>query len=544
MFSGGAIKRTAGVGIDVLEALALAGRIERQHGKSAACQILKNGLIASIGFAFGGVAKWSKNRRERRVTGFGQIQMRRDIKSGLTLEDYLLDPIRVALNRPGHLRIQRRSFELASDQLPDFGPNHRSTFGRLARRFNTRKLCLATRSCSSDLPDHVIGEIVPVVLLVRNLQSVGRPFTLCSARGESCRQSQRAHFEEIAPGLHRSRAQVYHGPAPMRRYSTLVFITAIMCCVLPAVARAAAVEVKQAANRIDITIDGKPFTTYYFDSDVAKAYLMPLQTAAGLVISRPFPAGNDVSKGNPKDSSFEPHQRPLYFAHGNIDGLDFWGEAAFVKYYTDHFRQAYGHMAGAKIELAQGGSDSGKIAASFALEDPNNRVVGHETQSFDFRGDDRTRTIDCDFVLKASDGPLTLGDTKEGTFGIRLGPDLSAPRGHMINSQGGKGEKEIWGKRADWVNYYGEVSGKPAGIVVFDHPKSFRHPATWHARGYGLLAVNPFAFREFTNDPNQDGSWTIPEGKTLEFRYRVLIYDGEMSAAQIAEAYQRYAAEP
>jgi hypothetical protein len=92
------------------------------------------------------------------------------------------------------------------------------------------------------------------------------------------------------------------------------------------------------------------------------------------------------------------------------------------------------------------------------------------------------------------------------------------------------------------VNYSGVVSGKPVGIAVFDSPSSFRHPTTWHARAYGLLAANPFALREFTKDRNQDGSWTIPEGQSLKFRYRVLIYDGELTPAQLAEQYRQYAA--
>ena len=317
-----------------------------------------------------------------------------------------------------------------------------------------------------------------------------------------------------------------------------------VCSLLPIISLAAPVELKQSSDRIVILIAGKPFTTYYFSPDVAKAYLMPLQTAGGLVISRPFPIGNDASNGDPKASSFEPHQRPLYFAHGDIDGLNFWGEAAFHKYYSDHSHQAYGHMADPKIGDVHSGPDSGTIKASFALEDPSSRIIGHETQAFTFRGDDQTRTIDCDFILTADNGPITLGDTKEGTFGIRLGADLSAPRGHMINSHGAKGEKAIWGKPADWVNYYGEVSGRKVGIVAFDHPKSFRHPTTWHARAYGLLAANPFGLREFTGDPNKDGSWTIPERSSLEFRYRVVIYDGEQSPEQLSKAYAKYASEP
>jgi hypothetical protein len=324
----------------------------------------------------------------------------------------------------------------------------------------------------------------------------------------------------------------------------LCVCASLACCLPPALLAGATVQLKQNNDRIEVTIASKPFTTYYFGPDAAKAYLMPLQTAGGLVISRPFPVGNDASMGDPKASSFEPHQRPLYFAHGDIDGLNFWAEPTFQRYYNDHSRQPYGRMTGPTIEELHSGPDSGTIKASFALADQNGRVIGRETQVLTFGGDDRERTIDCHFILRADNGPITLGDTKEGTFGIRLGSDLSAPLGHMINSHGDQGEKNIWGKPADWVNYYGTVSGHRVGIVVFDHPKSFRHPTTWHARGYGLLAANPFGAREFTNDPAKDGSWTIPEGSSLEFRYRVVIYDGDLSPEQIATAYKQYASQP
>jgi len=300
----------------------------------------------------------------------------------------------------------------------------------------------------------------------------------------------------------------------------------------------ATVELTSAQHQIDVNVDGRPFTTYYFSPDVAKPYLMPLRTAAGVIVTRGFPIANDVS-GQPRGPAFEPHQRPLYFGHGDIDGLDFWQEAVFDQYYRDHGHQAYGRMALKSPPEAHASS----ILARFTLNDPAGRVIGEETQSLSFQGDTQMRIVDCEFVLSATNGPLDIGDTKEGTFGIRLAAQLSAPHEHMLNSNGVEGEKAIWGKRADWVAYSGTIDGKRVGIAVFDHPKSFRHPTTWHARAYGLLAANPFGLREFTGDENQDGAWTVRERKSVTFRYRVLIYDGELSAAQIGEAYAKYAAE-
>jgi methane monooxygenase PmoA-like len=323
-----------------------------------------------------------------------------------------------------------------------------------------------------------------------------------------------------------------------RPASSFAALLLCLACVVPECQ--AATNLKRSGDEIEVSIDGKPFTTYYFGSTTAKPYLMPLRTPSGAVVTRGFPVGNDVSAGNPKASSFEPHQRPLYFGHGDIDGLDFWQEEVFDKYYTDHGHQAYGHVALKKLE-DPGDQGSLRIRARFTLNSPHDRVIGEEAQAFAFAGDEQTRVVDCEITLYATDGPLDFGDTKEGTFAIRLAPELSGSHVKMINSAGAEGEKAIWGKPADWVDYSGTISGKPAGVAIFDSPKSFRHPTTWHARAYGLFAANPFGIREFTKDPNKDGAWTVPEGNSVVFRYRVLIHEGDFSADRLREAYEKYA---
>jgi hypothetical protein len=303
-------------------------------------------------------------------------------------------------------------------------------------------------------------------------------------------------------------------------------------------------QLKRHTGSIDVFIGGKPFTTYYFSRDFAKPYVMPLRTSSGLVVSRDYPVGNTVTEAQSKERSFEPHQRPLYFGHGNLNGLDFWEEPVFQKYYDDHPRQPYGrHIVEAVKELPEDGHGAG-IEARFRLVDANNRVMGEETQTFRFEGNSSTRTIDCKFVITASEGPITMGDTKEGTFGLRLSRELSAPHVEMTNSNGGEGERAIWGKPADWVEYSGKIGSVPVHVAVFDHPSSFRHPTTWHARSYGLLAANPFGWREFSKDESKDGSWTIPEEKSITFRYRVFIREGELAPDALRQAYRAYAAEP
>jgi hypothetical protein len=296
------------------------------------------------------------------------------------------------------------------------------------------------------------------------------------------------------------------------------------------------VELRREGDQIDILIADRPFATYYFDPAVAKPYLFPLRSAQGTVVTRSFPMVTDIS-GEDHD---EPHQRAMYFAHGDINGFDFWGEAAFPRW-SRHSRATFGRTAFRKLDEISGGAESGSLRAQFDLLSPNGHVIAEETQAFIFRGDADSRTIDCEFTIRASNGPVKMGDTKEGTFAIRLVKVLEPPSGHMMNSNGGTDEKTIWGKQADWVDYSGTVNGEDVGIAVFDNPQNLRHPTYWHARHYGLLAANPFGVKEFTHDRHRDGSYTIPAGGVLVLRYRVFVHHGDYRQARVTEAYSRYA---
>jgi hypothetical protein len=138
---------------------------------------------------------------------------------------------------------------------------------------------------------------------------------------------------------------------------------------------------------------------------------------------------------------------------------------------------------------------------------------------------------------------LVLGDTKEGTFAVRVVKALDSPPGRMVNADNATGEKNIWGKQSTWVDYYGRVGDEEVGVAVLDHPGNLRSPTYWHARAYGLLAANPFGVSYFARNRRQSGAYTIPAGSSLVLRYRVVIHRGDPVQAGIAEKYRRFAAE-
>ncbi len=305
------------------------------------------------------------------------------------------------------------------------------------------------------------------------------------------------------------------------------------------------VELKHDGNRIDVSIGGKAFGAYYFGAEAPKPYLYPLRSARGTIVTRGYPMVKDI----PGESHDHPHHRALYYAHGNINGIDFWSEAregraaqtARGRYYATERELPKGRTVLRKLDEMKSAGDTGVIRAEFDLVGPEGKAIGSETQAYTFSGDDSVRLIDCEFTTRADRGiAVKMEDTKEGTFAIRLVKALEEPTGHMLNSRGAAGEKEIWGKRADWVDYSGEVDGEKLGIAIFDNPENPKHPTYWHARGYGLFAANPFGEHDFLNDKTRDGGVTIAPGASLTFRYRVFIHEGDAAEARVAEAYRRY----
>jgi hypothetical protein len=204
-----------------------------------------------------------------------------------------------------------------------------------------------------------------------------------------------------------------------------------------------------------------------------------------------------------------------------------------------------------KIVDVKDGKKSGYLVAAFDWLGPDASPVLSESKRITFYADPALRTIDFDIALVSAAGKVTFGDTKEGTFAIRLASSLEedakgapaspARTGVMVNAAGARGEKEVWGKRSPWVDYYGEVDGEKLGIAILDHPANPRHPTYWHARGYGLFAANPFGVRDFERDKSKDGSLTLEPGQSLRFRYRVIIHPGDAQSAGIAGLFAKWA---
>jgi len=223
----------------------------------------------------------------------------------------------------------------------------------------------------------------------------------------------------------------------------------------------------------------------------------------------------------------------LWFTHGEVNGIDFWGETPEGK---------TGKIVHRKFIKVASGEEAEIVTENDWLSPAGKKVCEDQRRlMFGTQGD--ARWIDFAITIRASEGPVTFGDTKEGAFGLRVAESLrvdSKQGGQIVNSAGLK-NTAAWGKRADWVDYHGPVDGEAVGIAIFDHPSSFRHPTGWHVRTYGLFAANPFAQKGFGGKSEADGSYTLPQGKELLLRYRVFLHRGDEKQGKVAEAYAGYA---
>lgn len=301
----------------------------------------------------------------------------------------------------------------------------------------------------------------------------------------------------------------------------------------------AQVNVTQKGDVIAITIDGKPYSDLYLAGP--KVYLHPLRSASGKIVSRMYPM--EKREGEVTD---HPHHRGLWYGHGDVNGFDFWANDPLNK----NTQSKAGFEKLLRVLSTKSGKNAGSLKILLAWNDPQGKTLLEETREMVFRKEGRSIVIDTDLQLKAIT-EVKFGDTKEGIFALRTAPEfelaggkrtpaLPVRSGHMVNSNGVEG-KAIWGKRASWVDYSAMVDGEKIGIAMFDNPANPRYPTYWHARDYGLFALNPFGVHDFLNDKTQDGSMTLKPGETARFRYRIVIHPGDEKDANVQALFDAYA---
>lgn len=339
-----------------------------------------------------------------------------------------------------------------------------------------------------------------------------------------------------------------------------VFLAAPMCVGITSFAQQSGVRVvqKEAARRVDVSIQGQPFTSYLWSEKLKVPVLYPLRTAKGTVVTRGFPL--DPRPGERVD---HPHHIGLWLNYGNVNGVDFWNNSVSL---PPEQQQKMGTVVHRRVARARNGKERGELVVEMDWVMPDGQVVLRETTTLLFHSGSNFREVDRITTLTALTQRVTFADNKEGMLGIRVRRELEQPSNEplvftdsagrpttvkvldntgvsgLYRSSEGKTGDAVWGTRARWTMLAGKVDQESITLVIFDHPQNVGFPTYWHARGYGLFAANPLGQEVFSNG-TEKLNFTLEPKQSVTFRYRLLILSDSVSPDQVEAQYRRFVSE-
>lgn len=310
-----------------------------------------------------------------------------------------------------------------------------------------------------------------------------------------------------------------------------------------------------AQRRVDITIDGQPFTSYIWPTTIKKPVLFPIIDADGLTLTRGYPLAP-----RPGERTDHPHHDGLWFNYSNVNGYDFWNNSDAI---SAARQPKMGTIRFDRILSSSSGAHRGQLVTRSTWIDGSGKPIIEETTRFVFMSHDGVRTIDRTATLRALDTAV-FHDDKDGLLGLRVASWLESPdakggtftdgTGHetrvngaspdasgvYLTSEGVKGDA-AWGTRGRWCALTGRSGDRVATIAIFDHPGNPGYPTYWHARDYGLFAANPLG-RDNFDKTQPPFNYTLEKGQTAIFSYRVVFYPRTATAAELnreADAFAR-----
>ncbi|HNV02565.1 MAG TPA: PmoA family protein [Vicinamibacterales bacterium] len=312
-----------------------------------------------------------------------------------------------------------------------------------------------------------------------------------------------------------------------------------------------------ANRRVDVIVDGQPFTAYIYPAALKKPVLFPIRTANGTLVTRGFPL--EPREGERVD---HPHQVGLWFTYGDVNGVDFWNNSDAIK---PEDRPKMGTIVHKGVAAVHSGADRGELETDMDWTLADGQVVLKEHTTFVFRGGAGWRSIDRVTRLQALDGRVSLRDNKEGMFGMRVARQLEIPsqkpevfadaagrptsvavmnnegvNGDYLTSEGRTGDA-AWGTRAKWCALSAKIGSEPVTIAILDHPANPGFPTYWHARGYGLFSANPLGQKDLSGG-RETLDFALGPRESATFRYRVVIFSVPADAARIEAAHTEFVA--
>ena len=324
-----------------------------------------------------------------------------------------------------------------------------------------------------------------------------------------------------------------------RFFICLLFNSLLLTVAFAQQAKGFSIIEEKDRKQVNIFYNNKLMTAYcYYDSS-RKPILYPVNTTDGITVTRSYPF-----QLIPGERTDHPHQTGIWFNYESVNNLDFWNNSPAI---APEKRKAYGTILHEELIDQKVWDNNAMLSVKATWIGPERNKLLNEKTTYHFKIVNNTFIIDRVTTLVA-DTIVVFKDVKDGLFAIRVARELEMPSkekssyvddkgnittldasgasvtGMYYNSEGLKGDS-VWGRKAKWVMLTGKKENTDITIGIIDHPLNVGYPSYWHARGYGLFAVNPLGRKIFSNG-KEELNFTLQSNQSVTFRYRIVIHSG------------------
>lgn len=287
------------------------------------------------------------------------------------------------------------------------------------------------------------------------------------------------------------------------------------------------VELHQEDGQLRIVIAGQEpdeFAVLNYSTTLPKPYFDPVRG----------PGGEVMTEVRPSDHT---HHQGVWISLDEVNHTNFWGSALQKKAQLDEGEDPASKIENQSLEILTEKGNPAVFRLTNHWIGPESKPILKEQSTFSVYPN---RLMSVEIVLTALDTAVQMQDTKEGLFAIRVAASMKASGdGKIVNSDGAQGEKDAWGRTADWVDYHGPVDGNTVGVALFDDPSNFRR-SRYHVRNYGLFSVSPFGESAYTGGQQPKSTQTLQPGQSLRLRYGMYVHAGDHEEGTVAQAYEQF----
>jgi hypothetical protein len=277
-----------------------------------------------------------------------------------------------------------------------------------------------------------------------------------------------------------------------------------------------------AADEVRIKVADRVVAHYVFaDPKISRPYLAHVRTVQGVQVTRNHPPieGQDATD----HADFHPG---VWLAFGDLSGHDDWRLKAKVR-----------HVRFVEKPRAESGGGTFEVENEY-LESA--AIICRERCRISLRPRADGYLLLWESTFRNDAESFYFGDQEEMGLGLRVATPLSVRAGGTIlDRQGRRDEKQVWGETSPWCDYSGPIGDQRAGVTLMPAGANFR-PSWFHARDYGLLVANPFGRHALGRGPTS--KVVVEAGKPFKLTFGLWVYatPPEKQAAARDEAFAAF----